>query len=321
MKRLSLLLTTLLVLPITLSQAALTEEIKQLSSKDTHAIQGTDQWLFLRQELVSLSKGPLTAESAAPAISSIINYHKALAGENVSLIVVPVPTKAEIYPDKLVAGTKPDELAAHETGLIAGLKAGGVNVVDLAKAFHAKRQADPNTLLYCMRDAHWSPAGIAIATDLILAEIKDKTWFGTPKELSAPEALQITGDLMTTPETQALGSEKITIQRTKELVPSSTTTSPALLMGDSHTMVFSTGANAGFHCQGAGILDLLQAKTGTPFLLFANNNGGTDTARRQLALQAVPKPDFWKDKKVVIWCFSLREVTEKKWKDFPIKKS
>ena len=47
-------------------------------------------------------------------------------------------------------------------------------------------------------------------------------------------------------------------------------------------MVFSTGANAGFHCQGAGILDLLQAKTGTPFLLFANNNGGTDTARRQL---------------------------------------
>jgi alginate O-acetyltransferase complex protein AlgJ len=271
--------------------------------------------------LVSLSKGPLTAESAAPAISSIINYHKALAGENVSLIVVPVPTKAEIYPDKLVAGAKPTELAGHEIEFIAGLKAGGVNVVDLAKAYHARRQADHSTPLYCERDAHWSPAGIAIATDLILAEIKDKSWFGTPKELSAPESLQITGDLMTTPETQALGVEKISIQRTKEIVPPSTTTSPALLMGDSHTMVFSTGANAGFHCQGAGILDLLQAKTGTPFLLFANNNGGTDTARRQLALQAVPKPEFWKDKKVVIWCFSLREVTEKKWKDFPIKKN
>lgn len=320
MKRISLLLTTLLALPLIHAQGALTDDIKQLSTKDAHAIQGADKWLFLRQELVSLSKGPITAESAAPAISSIVNYHKALAAENVALIVVPIPTKAEIYPDKLVAGAKSDELASHEAGLIAGLKSGGVTVIDLAKAYHTKRQADPSTLLYCERDAHWSPAGIAIATDLILAEIKDKSWFGAPKELAAPETIQITGDLMTTPETQALGVEKISIQRTKELVPPTTTTSPALLMGDSHTMVFSTGANAGFHCQGAGILDLLQAKTGTPFLLFANNNGGTDTARRQLALQAVPKPDFWKDKKVVVWCFSLREITEKKWKDFPIKK-
>ncbi len=301
------------------SWAGITDEFTKAAAASEHAVAGVAPWLFLQGELAHLAKGPLTAESSGPAITAISHYAAALAAEHVQLIVVPVPAKAEIYPDKFTARVKPDALAAQETAFIQGLKADQVDVIDLAEAFQAKRRADPATLLYCTSDAHWSPAGLAIAADLVFAAIKDKSWCATAQPLGDPQPLEITGDLMTTPATTALGLEKLTIQPTKTLVPAAAM-SPAILLGDSHTLVFSAGAGAGFHCQGAGLLDLLQARTGTPFMIIANNGGGTDMARQQLARQAFPKPDFWKDKRVVVWCFSIREVTEKKWKDLPIKK-
>ena len=141
----------------------------------------------------------------------------------------------------------------------------------------------------------------------------------TTLPLAEPVTVEITGDLMTTPATAALGAEKISVQRIANLMDPADD-APAILLGDSHTLVFSGGADAGFHCQGAGLLDLLQAASGQPWMQVANAGGGTDAARLQLARKALPKPNFWKNKKVVVWCFSIREITEKKWSEVPIKK-
>ena len=307
------------LLPLITAHADLTEKFAAAASQKDLAVAGEDSWLFLKQEMAHLAKGPLTAETIAPAVNAITAYHIALAAESVQLIVLPVPAKAEIYPDKFSAAEPPKGLAGRQAILIQTLEQAGVTVIDLAKSFQSEREKNPETLLYCARDAHWSPAGLKIAADLVKAGIKDQTWFKPALPLTEPVTLEITGDLMVTPATATLGAEKIRVQRTAVLLESAPD-APALLLGDSHTLVFSGGADAGFHCQGAGLLDLLQAASGQAWMQVANAGGGTDAARLQLARKALPRPDFWKNKKVVVWCFSIREVTEKKWSEVPIKK-
>jgi alginate O-acetyltransferase complex protein AlgJ len=297
----------------------LTDKVSAAATQSELAVEGQEKWLFLKQEMAHLAKGALTAEAVAPAVQAISSYQTALAAEGVQLVVLPVPAKAEIYPDKLSAGAAPQELAGRQAEFIKALEAAKVDVVDLAAAFHTRRLKDPQTLLYCQRDAHWSPAGLRLAATLVQAKIKDSSWFKPAVALGEDESLKITGDLMTTPATEALGPEMILLQRTKEIVPPSAD-GAAILLGDSHTLIFSGGANGGFHCQGGGLLDVLQAATGQPWMQVANAGGGTDAARAQLARKAIAKPDFWKSKKLVVWCFSIREVTEKEWSAVPIKR-
>ncbi len=315
----AILLSLLHLLPAAAEASELTDKIASASAQSELAVVGQDKWLFLQQEMTHLVKGALTAEAVTPAVQAIIAYQTALAAEGVQLIVLPVPAKAEIYPDKLSAGAAPQELAGRQAEFIKALESAKVNVIDLASAFQAQRQKDPATLIYCQRDAHWSPAGIQLAATLVQAKIKDQSWFKPAVPLGEASSLEITGDLMTTPATEALGPEKILLQRTSQVLPP-TPDAAAILLGDSHTLIFSGGANAGFHCQGGGLLDLLQAGTGQPWMQVANAGGGTDAARMQLARKAITKPDFWKGKKLVVWCFSIREVTEKEWTTIPIKR-
>ena len=307
------------LLPLAIARADLTEKFTAAASQKELAVAGEDSWLFLKQEMTHLAKGPLTAEATATAVKAISAYHTALAAESVQLIVLPVPTKAEIYPDKFSAAEPPRSLAGRQDSFIQALEQAGVTVIDLASAFHAEREKHMETPLYCARDAHWSPAGLKIAAELVKAGIKDQTWFKPALPLAEPVTLEITGDLMASPATASLGAEKIRVQRTADLMEPAAD-APAILLGDSHTLVFGGGADAGFHCQGAGLLDVLQAASGQPWMQVANAGGGTDAARLQLARKALPKPNFWKTKKVVVWCFSIREVTEKKWSEVPIKK-
>lgn len=312
-----LLLSLSLLLPWTLAHADLQTAIQSAAEKKEHAVVGVDSWLFLGKEMEHLAKGPLTAEATAPVIKAITAYHTALAAEGVQLIVMPVPAKAEIYPDKLSKDAAPGALAGRTDAFFKALETAGVEAINLAPAYQAERTRDPKSLLYCARDAHWSPAGLKLAADLVQAKIKDKAWFKAAVALPAPTPLAITGDLMTTPATQALGTETLTFPRiTPPVAPAAD--APALLLGDSHTLVFSSGGD--FHCQGGGLLDLLQAATGQAWMQVANAGGGSDTARTQLARKAFPNPEFWKSKKVVVWCFSIREVTEKEWKTIPIKR-
>lgn len=297
----------------------LEDKISVSAAEPGLAVEGQDHWLFLTQEMTHLAKGLLTEATAAPALQAITAYHSALEAEGVQLIVVPVPAKAEIYPDKLIGGVDPSSMVGRQAKFILALEKAGVGVIDLARAFQAQRKLDPQTLLYCQRDAHWSPSGVQLAAKLVLARIKDRTWLKPPVALGEGSPMEIFGDLMTTPATEALGPEKIFLSRTKEIVKP-TSDASAILLGDSHTLIYSGGANAGFHCQGGGLLDVLQAATGQPWMQSANAGGGSDSARTQLARQAFRSAEFWKSKKLVVWCFSIREVTEKKWSSVPIKR-
>jgi len=102
-----------------------------------------------------------------------------------------------------------------------------------------------------------------------------------------------------------------------EALPAPDAGAPVILMGDSHNIVFSTGND--FHCRGAGLPDHLQQRLGVPVAVVSSPGSGADTARQQLARQAFRSPDVWKNTKLIVWCFSVREITEGKWREIPLK--
>jgi alginate O-acetyltransferase complex protein AlgJ len=91
--------------------------------------------------------------------------------------------------------------------------------------------------------------------------------------------------------------------------------SPVLLLGDSHNLVFHTGAE--MHATGAGLPDQLFLELGFPMDVVAVMGSGSTAARRSLAR----RKDNLAGKKVVVWCFSTREFTQGQgWSKVPVVK-
>jgi alginate O-acetyltransferase complex protein AlgJ len=79
-------------------------------------------------------------------------------------------------------------------------------------------------------------------------------------------------------------------------------------------MVFTDGEDLGMHCEGAGLREHLEARFGVSLAQISNQNSGGDGARRLLRQRELSNPDYWKDRKLVIWVFSEREFTAGKWR-------
>ncbi len=308
--------------------AAVSEKCAALATTALKAghrgVLGQDGWIFLSTELAHLGKGPVTAQSAAPAIKVITAFHKALAAENVTLVVLPVSAKAEIYPDKLIAGCPREALKGRMDAFFEALNSAGVTVVNLAAALREKGGDEA----YCLRDSHWSPSAAALAADRVATELKSLVSSGGSEKLvlGMPEKLSISGDLLDEAHLKSLGPETVTLtyagrahaDKIEPVAP--VEDAPVIVLGDSHTLVFSEGASSGFHSRGAGLVDHLQQRLGQSVMQISSPASGADNARMQLARKAFANPEFWSGKKAVIWCFAVRELTESKWREIPMKK-
>jgi len=93
--------------------------------------------------------------------------------------------------------------------------------------------------------------------------------------------------------------------------------SPIVLLGDSHTLVFHDGGD--MHANGAGLADQLALELGFAVDLVGVRGSGATAARINLLRRAQATPGYWASKKLVIWCFAAREFTESDgWRNVPI---
>jgi alginate O-acetyltransferase complex protein AlgJ len=278
-------------------------------------------WLFLAGELKHVGNSDFWARpEATPGgdpVAAIIAYHEALKALGVTLVVVPVPSKASIYPDKLAAALAPDAALASAP-FFEKLTAAGVVALDLEPVFRRER-ADQKVC--CEQDSHWTPSACRLTAELISGLPAVSALF-PPQEVvpRAGEEIRITGDLV-----EGLGAEApeketlLVFKAAAEPVPPDDS-SPIVLLGDSHTVVFSeAGGTIRNHTTGAGLRDHLQARLGLPLAVVTTAASGADGARGLLARKAAAAPDFWKDRKLVIWCFSAREFTQGRWRTIPPK--
>lgn len=291
------------------TQSAITGEVKP--------------WRFVTKELQHLAHGDL-AQAVFPAINIegtdplpvIAQYGADLKKLGVELLLVPVPPKAAIYPDKLSTQLAADAAPAMKD-FLAKISASGVQVLDLEPLFRQHRSTQPEQALYCATDSHWSPLGAELAAAAVAKQLASLPSLSqrpsTTFTMSASETLEFHGDLLSTEEKASLPPEQLPLRKVS---PATAGSSPILVIGDSHCQVFRTGGN--MLASDAGFIDHLANALGTPIEEVSSQASGADQPRADIARRTAKDRQFWSSRKVVVWLFTAREFTQGKWRPIPV---
>ncbi len=295
--------------PAVATEAILNERLKAAQST---SVEGVDGWRFLPAEIKHLLAGDPSKDAKKP-LEAIVDFNEQLKPLGVRLIVVPVPAKMTIHPeffDKRLAGQSP---SSPEAAFYEELRAKGVEVVDLTHDFVESKAKGP---LYCARDTHWNGRAIVLAAQALAAKMKGVAEKNLELE-AREEQVEIQGDL-------GGDKEKITLRLVNPKGRSgrieSDRTSPILVLGDSYVLVFHDGGD--MHASGAGLPDQLAFELGAPVDVLGVRGSGATPARVSLARRARGIPNYLPSKKVIIWCFGARELTQADaWKPVPLIKT
>lgn len=309
---------------------SLAEKAAEAEAQQTTVVSGKEGWLFFAPELRSMSVGQFWGDAAqrvsrasnpefADPLPAILDFKSQLDKAGISLIFVPIPAKATIYPEMLSehedATARTDEYHLKYLKFYDILRKHGVDVLDLTPLFLKNRFTDAGPV-YCKQDTHWSGQGCVLAAAAIAKAIGTPAWAAeTPKNDIKTETrtIAITGDLWKELGDENLQKEQLRLTYVKEGVSASWRASPVVLLGDSHNLVFHTGGD--MHAQGAGLPDHLAYQLGFPVDVVAVRGSGATPSR----LNLYRRRDNMKGKRLVVWCLSVREFTEGQgWRKVPI---
>jgi hypothetical protein len=327
--------------PLTEAQQKFTSElatkVQTLENKKAAAGAGEDGWLFFAGELRLLSLGRFWGDEAAKVsrarkpdlanpLVAIVDFQQQLKARGIELVVVPVPPKAAIYPEKIVQGfdVGSNDPAPVLRQFYEELRASGIDVLNLSPVLIQNREHSRGPV-FCKTDSHWSGLGCALAAQAIAEHVRRK--------LPAPAArkeytsdwkeVQISGDLagLLPPDARKPGPEKLSVQSVSEKGTGAAVepdpNSPLLLLGDSHTLVYHD-----FLAERAGLIDQLALELGFAPDLIGTRGSGATPVRISLYRRSLKDPGYLAKKKVVVWCFAAREFTEatEGWAKAPVAK-
>lgn len=281
---------------------------------------GERDWLYSKNELQHLAAGPLTEgrvkevakatrKDLADPIPAIVDFNEQLKKAGIKLIVVPVPPKLAVYPAE---GLKVGEAAKYLQAFDAELTARGLDVLDLTPALIAARDRG----VYCRQDSHWSPEGIGLAARKLAEWIGRK---GNSDFHAREQQVKIVGDLQYSLNKDSVPSETLTLRIVDGDLFSEE--SPVLLLGDSHTLVFSAGED--MLAEHSGLGEQLAYELRMPIDRIGVKGSASTPVRVNLYRKAASNPDWLKKKEYVIWVFTCREFTESTngWAKIPISKT
>jgi hypothetical protein len=300
------------------------------------AIPGRDGWLHFAPALDSLVGPPfldshqLQARAEAhklwekpiepDPLVAIIDFKNQLAVMGITLVVVPVPVKATIQPEKISSRKVPRPLANRSWPIfIRALQDNGVKLYDPRPILsrYAKEHGDA----YLPTDTHWLPGAMqAVAEELSGLIRKDlRPLSGSAGYHVQPQMVVGQGDIarmLTLPAKADLypGRE---VQIRQILTPQQEFWQPdqnaeILLLGDSFTNIYSVeGLGWGLS---AGFAEQLSYFLQTPLDLLARNDRGAYVTREMLAGELARGRARLAGKKLVIWQFAERELALGDWR-------
>lgn len=310
----------------------------EISERKNAAASGeADGWLFFTAELRLLSldrfwgdEAPKVSRSRkaelADPIPAIVDFQKQLKARGIDLLVVPVPPKAAIYPDKILPGfnVRTDDAAPLLHRFYEELRAAGIDVLDLTPLLIQNRD-DKRGGVFCKTDSHWSGLGCTLAAQAIAENVRGKLTAPPPRKdyVSEWKEAEINGDLvrLLPKNSPKPGREKIAIRDVSEKSTGASVqpdaNSPLLLLGDSHTLVFHD-----FLAERSGLVDQLAQELGFAPDLIGTRGSGATPVRISLYRRSLKDPGYLAKKKIVVWCFAAREFTEASegWAKVPVAK-
>ena len=294
------------------------DSVLKSNAEDKPVIQSKDNWYFLRSELNYMAKGTFWGEDILQneAAAAIIDFNQQLKEQGITLLVVPVPAKAEVYPHHLFSDLALiDQYPMSEFYQQLGKK--GVQVIDLFPLYQKASRDSTKPMIYCRQDSHWSGYGLELAAGFIAEPIKKAKWYQPQASFTkTPIKMDILGDLAKESGDTTLTPESMSLKKVEGVTTSEA--SPVLVIGDSHTLIFHAGDD--MLAEKSGFVDILAADLKMPVDLIGVRGSGATPVRVNLYRKASKQPDWLKSKKVIIWCFTVREFTQSQsgWKIIPL---
>ena len=292
-------------------------EFSWLKEGGEKAAIGRDGWYFYKPGLNYMLARPERTKPAMATndpVAAIVDFRDQLARQGIHLLVMPVPNKETVYPDRLTRRAKPGHVvvAAGTRELLERLQAAQVEVIDLFKEFEmARQQGDSNSSvpLYLAQDTHWSPLGVDLAAKAAARRLVELGWV-RPGEVQYTERLvsvRRLGDILRMLQVPSVEHYVVpeTVSCAQVVRPNNNqpykdaAEAEILVLGDSFMRVYQQDAP-----ESAGFIAHLAKELKQPMMSLVNDGGGSTLVRQELRA----RPVFLKGKKIVLWEFVERDI-------------
>lgn len=290
-------------------------------------VTGKDGWLFAASELLQVGR----IRNTASATGSIADYAQQLRSRGIDLIVVPVPPKTLVYPDKIarkvpVKSRRPARLDSVFKSAMDELASRKVKVVDLLPALIAHRD-DKEGSAFPRTSSTWSPYGVQIAVKEIAAAVKDsKAGRGSVTGISAdPVTLTFTGSLVTgaagkfKPETfSTVKIGRISGDKVRSL-SFNTSGGSLLLMGGGDILAWREANNpqgsSGAFCS---LAEQLAAELQMIPDVLSNSSDGRNNPRLRILRERTNGRSMLGGTRAVVWVIPALDLTSPNWQRVPL---
>jgi hypothetical protein len=278
------------------------------------ALLGRDGWLFYTLDVRYLVEPfpDFSGHRNADPFSAILRFRDQLSSRGIHLLVVPMPGKPSIYPDKLIqraaSGGRP--FSSRTIQFISRLREAGVEVSNLFETFRELRERNSRSETepyYLVRDTHWSGKAVISAAEEVAEQIRRSGWIdpgSTEYDLKTVTAtrrsdiaqmVKVPGFEEKFPPEDVLCYQVLQNGKPYQDDPHS----PVLVLGDSFLRIYQTDQPTS-----AGFVAHLAMNLRRPLASIVNDGGASTLVRQELARRAA----ILKDKRLVIWEFVERDI-------------
>ena len=335
------------------------------------ALVGGEGWLFYRPGVrylvepggkgTAVASRPRSEQAREPrgqeALRIVRQFRDGLAERGIQLLVMPVPGKASVYPDRL-SGRYEGRIEAFRSPtreFIGELRAAGIEVVDLFARFRELRESGEE--LYLAQDTHWTPRGAELAAELAAERMVQLGWVeaGTNAYALREARVRRRGDIVEMTQVKGLRrrypGEVVTARQVIDpelglLVPSRSDRpgtyrdprgqSEVLLLGDSFSRVYQYAEprSLGERLESGGELPrepdpvvsarLYPGSAGLVSHLARALSARVDAvisdggATTEVRQQLSVNPEILEGKRVVVWEFVERDIGMGEWAEVPL---
>ena len=290
---------------------------KWLKDGGEKAVIGEAGWYFYKpgvNYLIARPEGAKASGVANDPFAAIVDFRDQLAARGIRLVVMPVPNKESVYPDRVTrrAGALRGVRAPRTVDLMDRLRAAKVEVIDLFTAFAQARQptgsaSEPS--LYLAQDTHWSPAGVEVAAKVVARRLIALGWArpGSVDYTGRSSPVQRLGDVLRMLQVplieRRVPAETVpcvqVVRRDNGALYQEAPEAEILVLGDSFVRIYQSDEPGA-----AGFVAHLGKELRQPLMALVNDGGGSTLVRQELR----GRPAFLKHKQVVLWEFVERDI-------------
>ena len=267
-----------------------------LRTGNEKAVMGREGWWFYDKDIQYVTGKPFLQHrerTGKDPVAAITDFSRQLEERGIRLVVMPVPVKPMLYPEMLGDGRVDSASTVQNESyrtFLSELQTQGVMVFDPTSIL--QRLKGEGIAAYLKTDTHWTPEGMAPADHL--GDIYTMLEYSGRTPLASSEQVEIH------PVTDAMGNV---------WMPDPYAT--CLFLGDSFSNIYSlNGLGWGY---GAGFAEQLSYLLQQPVDAIRRNDEGSIATRKMLSNEMERGVDRLANKSVVVWEFSMRELSFGNW--------